>query len=383
MNTLGILGSTGSIGCQALQVAESLPEEITVTALAAGQNVELLATQAKKFRPKVVAIAAEEKYRELKHALTGTNIRVLAGEEGLSYVAAGTESSTVLAAIVGIAGLKPTLAAIQQGKRVALANKETLVTAGRIVQQAKVKSGAEILPVDSEHSAIWQCLRSGRKEEVKNLILTASGGPFRTWTKDQLAQVTVRDALTHPNWTMGAKITIDSATLMNKGLEILEAKWLFELPLKKIKVLVHPESIVHSLVEFVDGSVVGQLSLPDMRLPIQLALTYPKRLEAAWPRLNLAGKTLTFEEPDTERFPSLKLACQAGEMDGTAPAVLNAANEISVEEFLRGRLPFNQIVPTVEKVLSEHKVQADPDLDTILAVDAWARDQARKVMVKE
>lgn len=383
MNTLGILGSTGSIGCQALQVVEALPEEIKVTALAAGRNVELLAAQALKFRPEVVAIADEERYTELKQALSATSIKVLTGEEGVNYVAAGPESQTVLAAIVGIAGLKPTLAAVQKGKRVALANKETLVTAGSIVQQERKKSGSEILPVDSEHSAIWQSLRSGRKEEVQSIILTASGGPFRTWSKKDLAQVTIKEALRHPNWDMGAKITVDSATLMNKGLEILEAKWLFNMPLEQIRVLVHPESIVHSLVEFVDGAVIGQLGLPDMRLPIQLALTYPRRLKAPWPRLGLTGKTLTFEEPDTERFPSLRLARQAGEVGGTAPTVLNAANEVAVAEFLSGRLAFSKIPLVVEQVLSLHQSQANPTLETIFAVDTWARDQVMQVMSKE
>lgn len=383
MITLGILGSTGSIGTQALQVAEALAEEIKVTALTAGRNVELLAAQAIKFCPKVVAIAAKERYAELKRLLFGTGIRVLAGEEGLTYVAAGTESKTILAAIVGIAGLKPTLAAVRAGKRVALANKETLVTAGYIVQQEREISGAEILPVDSEHSAIWQCLRAGSKEEVQTLILTASGGPFRTRSKAELAQVTVQEALNHPNWSMGAKITVDSATLMNKGLEILEAGWLFGLPLEKIKVLVHPESIVHSLVEFADGAVIGQLGLPDMRLPIQLALTYPRRLGATWPRLSLAGRKLTFEEPDNERFPCLRLAQQAGKIGGTAPTALNAANEVAVAEFLSGRLPFAQIPSVVEQVIAAHQTQPEPTLDSILAVDAWARDKARYVMAKE
>ena len=244
-------------------------------------------------------------------------------------------------------------------------------------------SGAEILPVDSEHSAIWQCLQAGSKEEVQTLILTASGGPFRTRSKAELAQVTVQEALNHPNWSMGAKITVDSATLMNKGLEILEAGWLFGLPLEKIKVLVHPESIVHSLVEFADGAVIGQLGLPDMRLPIQLALTYPRRLGATWPRLSLAGRKLTFEEPDNERFPCLRLAQQAGKIGGTVPTALNAANEVAVAEFLSGRLPFAQIPSVVEQVIAAHQTQPEPTLDSVLAVDAWARDKARYVMAKE
>jgi 1-deoxy-D-xylulose-5-phosphate reductoisomerase len=383
MRTVAVLGSTGSIGRQALEVAEILTGEIKVTALAGGRNIELLAAQAKKFHPNVVAIAAKEQYQALKLALTGTGIKVLAGEEGITEIAAGPDSQMVLAAIVGIAGLKPTLAAIKAGKYIALANKETLVTAGSVVRQEAAKSGADILPVDSEHSAIWQCLRAGRREEVENLILTASGGPFRTWTAHELMQVTVQEALSHPNWKMGPKITVDSATMMNKGLEILEARWLFDIPLAQIQVLIHPESVVHSLVEFVDGAIIGQLGLPDMRLPIQLAFTYPARLKTPWPRLQLAERTLTFEEPDTKRFPCLRLAREAGEKGGTAPTVLNAANEVAVTNFLSGQLAFVDIPKVIEEVLAAHELMGDVTLETIFFADEWARDQTRRVMHKE
>lgn len=383
MRTVAVLGSTGSIGRQALEVAEILTGEIKVTALTGGRNIELLAAQAKKFHPNVVAIAAKEQYQALKLALTGTGIKVLAGEEGITEIAAGPDSQMVLAAIVGIAGLKPTLAAVKAGKYIALANKETLVTAGSVVRQEAAKSGADILPVDSEHSAIWQCLRAGRREEVENLILTASGGPFRTWAAHELMQVTVQEALSHPNWKMGPKITVDSATMMNKGLEILEAHWLFDIPLAKIQVLIHPESIVHSLVEFVDGAIIGQLGLPDMRLPIQLAFTYPARLKTPWPRLQLAERTLTFEEPDTKRFPCLRLAREAGEKGGTAPTVLNAANEVAVTNFLSGQLAFVDIPKVIEEVLAAHELMGDVTLETIFFADEWARDQTRRVMHKE
>ncbi|NLG86659.1 MAG: 1-deoxy-D-xylulose-5-phosphate reductoisomerase [Firmicutes bacterium] len=383
MRTVAVLGSTGSIGRQALEVAEILTGEIKVTALAGGRNIELLAAQAKKFHPNVVAIAAKEQYQALKLALTGTGIKVLAGEEGITEIAAGPDSQMVLAAIVGIAGLKPTLAAVKAGKYIALANKETLVTAGSVVRQEAAKSGADILPVDSEHSAIWQCLRAGRREEVENLILTASGGPFRTWAAHELMQVTVQEALSHPNWKMGPKITVDSATMMNKGLEILEARWLFDIPLAQIQVLIHPESVVHSLVEFVDGAIIGQLGLPDMRLPIQLAFTYPARLKTPWPRLQLAERTLTFEEPDTKRFPCLRLAREAGEKGGTAPTVLNAANEVAVTNFLSGQLAFVDIPKVIEEVLAAHELMGDVTLETIFFADEWARDQTRRVMHKE
>lgn len=377
MKKLAILGSTGSIGRQALEVAAALPAEIQVTALAAGSNVELLADQAKKFRPRVVAVADPAKREELEKRLAGEKIEVLAGREGLMAVAEWDESSIVLVAIVGFAGLEPTLGAIRRGKNIALANKETLVTAGHLVMAEAEQRGVQILPVDSEHSAIFQCLHAGRREEVQRLLLTASGGPFNTLNKGELRRVTAKEALQHPNWSMGAKITVDSATLMNKGLEVMEARWLFGIELEQIEVVVHPESLVHSLVEFIDGSVIAQLGRPDMRLPIQYALTYPRRLAAPWPRLDLVGRKLTFLPPDTERFPALRLAREAALTGGTAPTVLNSANEVAVAAFLAGRLSFPGIAELVERVLDAHEVQPDPDLEQVLAADAWARERSR------
>ena len=380
MQKVAILGSTGSIGKQTLEVAAELTREIKITGLAAGHNARLLAHQARRFLPKTIAIADKKKYPFLREELRDTNIEVLAGDEGVIEVAENKNSQTVLAAIVGIAGLLPTLAAVKAGKRVALANKETLVTAGNIVMQEASSSGAELLPVDSEHSAIWQCLKSGHKSEIKGLILTASGGPFRTWTQDKMKKATVEQALRHPNWSMGAKITIDSATLMNKGLEILEAKWLFNMPLHKIRVVVHPESIVHSLVEFIDGSIIAQMGTPDMRSPIQLALTYPQRMETKRPGLELAGLNLNFEEPDLVRFPCLALARSVGEAGGTAPAVLNAANEVAVAKFLAGQLSFTGIFKVVEKVLSLHNTETDVTIDSIFKADAWARNEVGRTL---
>lgn len=379
MRKIAVLGSTGSIGRQALEVAAALPEEITITSLVAGSNVELLAEQARRFHPRRVVVADAQRWPELKELMAGQPVEVLAGEEGCS-AAAQDESDLVLAAIVGIAGLKPTLAALAAGKDIALANKEALVTAGHLVQRAVRRQGVHLLPVDSEHSAIFQCLRAGEKSEVRRLLLTASGGPFRTWPREKLAEVKAAEALRHPNWRMGAKITVDSATLMNKGLEVMEARWLFDVPLSQIEVLVHPESVVHSLVEFVDGAVVAQLGVPDMRLPIQYAFTYPRRVAAPWPRLELTGRTLTFFPPDEGRFPCLALARAAAETGGTLPAVLNGANEVAVAEFLAGRLTFPGIAQVVEKVMSSHQTVVDPDLPAVLAADAWAREKARALL---
>lgn len=382
MRKVAILGSTGSIGRQALEVAAALPEEVQITALAAGHNVELLAEQARRFHPRIVAVAAKERWRELQELLAEEPAEVLAGEEGLIAVAEAEDSELVLAAIVGIAGLKPTLAALARGKDVALANKETLVTAGHLVTAEVRRRGVRLVPVDSEHSAIFQCLASGEKNEVRRLLLTASGGPFRTWPREKLREVTADQALKHPNWSMGAKITVDSATLMNKGLEVMEARWLFDVSLEQIEVLIHPESVVHSMVEFVDGAVIAQLGVPDMRLPIQFAFTYPHRLEAPWPRLDLAGRTLTFAPPDEERFPCLKLAQAAALAGGTCPAVLNGANEVAVAEFLAGKLGFLGIPHLIEQVLESHNPVPNPDLAEVLAADAWAREKARALLVE-
>ncbi|MEW6573026.1 MAG: 1-deoxy-D-xylulose-5-phosphate reductoisomerase [Bacillota bacterium] len=375
-----ILGSTGSIGRQALQVVEEFPEIFKVCGLAAGRNWRLLLEQTVRFRPRAVALMEEEDARRLVGALPpGVNPDVFWGQEGMERLAAMEGADTVLTAVTGAAGLRPTLAAIEAGKDIALANKETLVAAGEIVVERVKKHGMRLLPVDSEHSAIWQCL-DGRPG-VQRVVLTASGGPFRKYSREALAGVTPDAALNHPTWRMGPKITIDSATLMNKGLEVIEAHWLFGVDYDNIRVLVHPQSVVHGMVEFADGSVLAGLSITDMRLPILYALSYPERLANSLPRLDLAGVgSLTFEEPDMERFPCLGLAIMAGRTGGTMPAVLNAANEVAVAAFLDGRIPFTGIPDVIEKVTASHFVAEKPDLDTIITADAWARNKAEAVV---
>ncbi|GBF32666.1 1-deoxy-D-xylulose 5-phosphate reductoisomerase [Desulfocucumis palustris] len=399
---VSILGSTGSIGCQALDVVSRYPERFFVTALAAGKNWRLLSEQAARFRPELVSVAAEKDARLLEDSLPeGYKPEIHWGEEGLMAVAACAGAGVVLTAVTGTAGLLPTVAAIKAGKDIALANKETLVAAGEPVTKLAFDKGVNILPVDSEHSAIWQCL-SGRipvslarratgqsggdaggltgicSREVGNIILTASGGPFRREPED-LSGVTVEMALAHPNWQMGKKITIDSATLMNKGLEVIEAHWLFGVEYSRIRVLVHPQSIIHSMVEFVDGSVLAQLGLPDMRLPIQYALGYPERLSNDLPRINWFDlRALTFQAPDYSRFPLLRLAFQAGEAGGTMPAALNAANEVAVEAFLNRKINFSSIYGIVSRVVENHRLISGPDLEEILAADLESRREARK-----
>lgn len=377
---LVILGSTGSIGRQALDLVQQFPERFRVRGLAAGKNWRLLLEQTVCFRPEAVALQEEEDAARLRAALPpGLEPAVFWGEEGLERVATLPSADTVLTAVVGAAGLRPTLAAIEAGKNIALANKETLVAAGEIVTCRVRERGVRLLPVDSEHSAVWQCL-DGRRD-VAQVILTASGGPFREYSREALAKVTPEMALKHPTWRMGPKITIDSATLMNKGLEVIEAHWLFGVDYDNIRVLVHPQSVVHGMVEFADGSILAGLSITDMRLPILYALSYPERLANALPRLDLSavGK-LTFEEPDRERFPSLALAVSAGRAGGTMPAVLNAANEMAVEAFLSGRIPFTWIPKVVEKVMAAHEVKEGPDLADIIAADSWARAKAAEVI---
>ncbi|MDD4859130.1 MAG: 1-deoxy-D-xylulose-5-phosphate reductoisomerase [Dehalococcoidales bacterium] len=358
---LAVIGSTGSIGRQALDVVRALPGRFEVAALAAGGNTALLAQQIREFRPRFVYSFAEFKPD------TGEVLP-------LEQIAAHQDVDMVLVAAAGKAGLEPTLAAVKAGKKVALANKESLVTAGAIITREAKKSGAQILPVDSEHSAVWQCL-SGEVQPPVRLILTASGGPFWSYPAEKLAQVTAAQALKHPSWQMGRKVTIDSATLMNKGLEIIEAHWLFNMPVDKITVLVHPQSIVHSMVEYADGAIKAQLSYPDMRLPIQYALTYPERLaNAGLPRLNWNEvKSLNFEMPDMERFPCLRLGIEAGQKGGTYPAVLCAADEVAVEMFLAGRIKFTDIPRLIETVLERHSAAANPNIEEIEAADTWAR----------
>ena len=376
---LAVLGSTGSIGTQTLEIAQLFPDRLKIQALASGSNWELLAEQARTFQPEVVCIADEAKYTSLKDALSGTPTRVVSGMEGLCEIASAADVDAVVAAIVGAAGLRPTLAAVEAGKMVALANKETLVLAGALVERLAREHGATLIPVDSEHSAIFQCLVGEEAETVESITLTASGGPFRTRPADTFGAITKAEALNHPNWTMGAKITIDSATLMNKGLEVIEAHWLFGLSPDRINIVVHPQSIIHSFVTFVDGSVKAQLGVPDMKVPIQYALTFPYRWSAPHERIDwtVLG-SLDFEEPDFERFPCLQLAFEALQQGGTAPAVLNAANEAAVELFLAERIGFTDIPRLIERALSQILNEGGDDLESLLAADQAARNTVRE-----
>lgn len=379
MKKIAIIGSTGSVGTQTLDVVQQHPEQFTVEGLAAGSNVELFVQQVNRFRPQKVSVATKDLADKVR-PLIPADIQLYYGEEGLVEVAAGTDADTVVTAIVGSAGLPATLAAISEGKTIALANKETLVTAGHLVTALAKEKGVSILPVDSEHSAIFQCLNGENMQDVAGITLTASGGSFRDYTREQLVDVTVEDALKHPNWSMGAKITIDSATMVNKGLEVIEAHWLFGLGFEQIGVLLHPESIVHSFVEYRDGSIIAQLGTPDMRVPIQYALSYPRRWNSATQRLSLteAGK-LQFREMDFERFPCLRLAFECGKIGGTAPTVFNAANEVAVARFLNREISFLKIEYLIETVLSRHEALADPSLEVIKDADLWARAVAESL----
>lgn len=380
MKRIVILGSTGSIGRNALWVAERFPDRLQVVGLGAGKNIDLLAEQVQRFRPRVVAVLTAELAGDLRRRLApGTEI--LAGLSGYQQVAALPESELVLSAMVGAAGLVPTLAALRAGKDLALANKETLVMAGDLVTTEVRRHQVTLLPVDSEHSAIFQALAGHRRQDLSRIVLTASGGPFLHAGPEELQRVTPAQALAHPNWRMGPKVTIDSATLMNKGLEVIEARWLFDLDLSQIGVAIHPQSIVHSLVEYVDGSVIAQLGIPDMRVPIAYALTYPERLPLDLPPLDLlAVQTLTFLEPDRARFPCLGLAFAALKAGGTMPAVLNAANEVAVEAFLAGRIPFLAIGVVVEETLGQHRSSPAVDVEVILGADRWAREEAGRII---
>ncbi len=371
-----ILGSTGSIGTNALRVIESLGSGYSVLALSAHSNAELLAEQAAHFRPEYVAITDTAYYKQLARMVEGLPVEVLAGPESMVQLAELERADVVLTAVVGAAGLPAVLAAAKEGKRLAIANKEPLVIAGELLMKEAARSGSQIIPVDSEHSAIFQAMQAGKPEAVDKIILTASGGPFRELTGDQIQDVTPEQALAHPTWDMGPKITIDSATMMNKALEIIEARWLFDVPVEKIEVLIHPESIIHSLVQFIDGSVIAQLGLPDMCLPIQYALTFPERLRgiAAAPRLEQIGQ-LNFKKPDSATFRALPLAYEVARSGGSAAAVFNAANEAAVEEFLAGHIRFVNIIPLVEHCLREHRLSKDASLDELLEADRWARKQ--------
>ncbi|MBM7854429.1 1-deoxy-D-xylulose-5-phosphate reductoisomerase [Desulfohalotomaculum tongense] len=378
MKNVSIIGSTGSIGRQALDVAACNTDKINIVALAAGSNIELLLEQIHKFKPRLVSVASRTNAEKLKQLLGDNKVpEIMYGTEGLIAVAAYSDADIVLTAVTGTVGLLPTLKAIEAGKDIALANKETLVAAGRLVMEKAAAKGVNLYPVDSEHSAIWQCLNSEPRRSVSKLILTASGGPFRNFPREKMPFITPEMALKHPNWEMGHKITIDSATLMNKGLEVIEAKWLFGVRFEEVQVVVHAQSIIHSMVEFVDGSVIAHLGIPDMRIPIQYALSYPHRWPNHLPRLDLLSvQQLTFEPPDLDRFPCLKLAYQAGSTGGTMPAVLNAANEVAVTRFLKGEIGFMDIPATVHNVMEKHRVISNPELDDILAADRWAREEA-------
>lgn len=380
MKNLAILGSTGSIGTQTLDVVRDLPEMFRVAVLAANTSDKKLEAQIEEFRPELAVLADEAAAARLKARYKGTT-KILGGEDGLVAAAVFPAVDMVVTSLMGFAGLAPTLAAIRAGKNIALANKETLVAAGELVRREASAHGAAIFPVDSEHSALFQCLQGEKRETVESLILTASGGPFRGRRKEALEGVSIGDCLKHPTWSMGRKITVDSATLVNKGLEVIEAHWLYDMPYDKIKVVVHPQSIVHSMVAFQDGAVMAQLGVPDMRLPIQYALTYPERMASTLARLDFARLgTLTFEEPDTKTFRGLDIAIEAGRAGGTAPCVMNAANEIAVAAFLDGSIRFLDIYDIIEQTLSARSVRPAESFEILQEEDAWARAYAVRLL---
>ncbi|GAW66822.1 1-deoxy-D-xylulose 5-phosphate reductoisomerase [Geoanaerobacter pelophilus] len=381
MKNLTILGSTGSIGVSTLDVVAAHPDMFRVVALTAGNNLELLKSQIETFRPELVSVLTAEKAQVLSHSLTGKKPEIMHGVEGMIAAATASETTMVVAAIVGAAGLVPTTAAIMAGKDVALANKETLVTAGHLVMQMVRDKKVKLYPVDSEHCAVFQSIAGHRCQDIARVILTASGGPFLNWGQEQLQKATVSDALNHPNWSMGKKITVDSATMMNKGLEVIEARWLFDIPVQRIAVNIHPQSIIHSMVEYVDGSVMAQLGTPDMKGPIAYALSYPARVTSGVKPLDLTALSgLTFFKPDTDRFPALKLAYRAADAGESMPAVMNAANEIAVEAFLEGRIGFMAIAEAIEKVMDLHAPHALASIEEVLEADRWGRRTAREVL---
>lgn len=380
---LCILGSTGSIGVSALDVVRQHPGRFAVEALVAGANVEIMARQVLEHRPRMAVMATEEKAAELKKAAAGYEGEIVYGPHGYRAAVQLATVDSVVSAIVGAAGLEPTLWAIEAGKEIGLANKETLVTAGELVNRKVKEHGVTMLPIDSEHSAIFQALEGNKRSQVKRLILTASGGPFRTWPKEKIARATVEEALKHPNWAMGRKITIDSAGLMNKGLEVIEAMYLFDMTPDQVGVVVHPQSIVHSMVEYIDASIMAQLSVPDMRLPIAYALAWPDRIEATIPFLDWSKTAqLTFEEVDHDRFPCLGLAFAAIRAGGSMPAVLNAANEVTVEAFLDGRIGFYDIPAINESVMGRHRTVRLDTLEQVRSADRWAREEAARLVAE-
>ena len=380
MKKISLLGSTGSIGANVLDVIERNPEKFQIFGMSAGNNVDLFAKQIRKFKPRGVALFDTKKIPTLKEQIADLDIEILSGEEGSIAVATLPEVDVVVSGIMGSAGLLPAIHALKSGKNLALANKETLVIAGELVLREAKKTNSQIIPIDSEHSAIFQVLNGEKKERIKKIILTASGGPFRTFSFDQMETVTVKDALKHPNWDMGAKITIDSSTMMNKGLEYIEAKWLFGVN-TPVEIIVHAQSIIHSMIEFVDTSIIAQLGIPDMRIPIAYALTYPDRFECDLPSLDLTTMgNLTFEAPDFERFPCLRLAIDAMEIGKTMPAVLNAANEIAVQAFLEELIPYKDIAELIRMVMQNHNPSPLKELQDVLIADRWAREETTKLV---
>lgn len=382
MKQLSILGSTGSIGCNALAIIEMFPEQFGIKALAAGTNIELLAGQIKRFSPELAVVIDENRALELKRILPSkARVEIMYGEDG--YRAAATHGSVdmVVSAMVGAAGLAPTLAAIEAGKDIALANKESIVMAGEIVSKRADEKGINILPIDSEHSAVFQCIVGQRKEDIDSILLTGSGGPFLNRPASEFASITPEDALAHPTWRMGKKISVDSATLMNKGLEVIEAKSLFKVSLDMIKVLIHPQSMIHSMVSFRDGSIIAQLGIPDMKVAIAYAMSYPERLPLRQPIPDFVNiDPLTFKKPDLDKFPCLALAYRAGKAGGTLPAVLNASNEMAVRAFLDRRIPFVKISEVIGRIMEIHSVVANPELSDIIEADRWARKIADELM---
>ena len=380
MKKISLLGSTGSIGTNVLDVIERNPEKFQIVGMSAGNNVDLFAKQIRKFKPRVVALFDTKKIPTLKERIADLDIEILSGEEGIIAVATLPEADVVVSGVMGSAGLLPAIHALKSGKNLALANKETLVIAGELVLREAKKTNSQIIPIDSEHSAIFQVLNGEKKERIKKIILTASGGPFRTFSLGEMETVTVKDALKHPNWDMGAKITIDSSTMMNKGLEYIEAKWLFGVN-TPVEIIVHAQSIIHSMIEFVDTSILAQLGIPDMRVPIAYALTYPDRFECDLPSLDLTTMgNLTFEAPDFERFPCLRLAIDAMEIGKTMPAVLNAANEIAVQAFLEELISYKDIAELIRMVMQNHNPSPLKELQDVLIADRWAREETTKLV---
>ena len=375
MKKIAILGSTGSIGTQTLEVVRE-NGDIEVLGLAAGNNIKLLEEQIREFRPKVVAVWSEDKAKELRDNVKDVNVKIVSGMEGLIEISVLEETEILVTAIVGMIGIRPTIEAIKAGKNIALANKETLVTAGHIIMPLAAEHGVSILPVDSEHSAIFQSLQGSSRGELHKILLTASGGPFRGKTREQLKDIRVEDALKHPNWEMGRKITIDSSTLVNKGLEVIEAKWLFDVDIDRIEVVVHPQSIIHSMVEYVDGAIIAELGTPDMKLPIQYALYYPERRYLPGDRVDFATLSqLTFEKPDMETFYGLRLAMEAGKAGGSLPTVFNAANELAVSKFLNRKIKYLELPEIIESCMSLHKNIACPTVDEILRTEQEVYEQ--------